>query len=76
MTPTLPEVQALLRIGDWHNALRLAVRIKHLNRDPLVSRGWEACRRPELYKQMQQKPEEHIATAIAILRKRLEGITA
>lgn len=71
---TVDRILEALRGGDDREALRLAAGFPHLGKQKAaITRGWEACARPELYRQMGKDPQALIAEGVAAVRVRYEG---
>jgi len=68
------EVKARIAAGDLDGALRIASRIRLTGAaGAAIHRGWEAHRRPEMYRQMGQDPAALITAAHTELRKQFGG---
>ncbi len=65
------ELKALMAIGDWPSALKKAARFSQLGDErDAIKRGWEACARPELFRQMRRDPGAIREAGIAALKRR------
>lgn len=66
-----PLICKTLRSGDEIGALRIASRYPSLGKQrDAIQRGWEAHRRPELYRQMGKDRAALVAAGIAAVRER------
>lgn len=68
--PNQPILDALAR-NDGCEALRLAAAFPHLGtHKDAIQRGWQACSRPDFYRQIGKDPEQLIAVGVAAVRAR------
>lgn len=71
MTSKVDQIKAALAAGNGREALRLAAAFPYLGpRKADIRRGWEACARPELYRQMGRDVDALIATGVEAVRER------
>lgn len=65
------QIKAALACGNSRDALRIAASFPYLGpRKADIRRGWEACVRPEMYRQMGKDVEGLIAVGIEAVRER------
>ena len=65
------QIKTALASGNSREALRLAAAFPYLGpRKADIVRGWEACVRPELYRQMGKDVEVLIAVGVDAVRER------
>lgn len=66
-------LNALSRRDD-REALRLAAQFQHLGEHAdVIMRGWNACTRPEFYRQLGKDPAQLVAIGVAAVRARYGG---
>jgi hypothetical protein len=73
MISKLQQIQNAIARKDTRAALKIAASFPSLGEHrAAITRGWEACARPEMYRQMGRDPEALIAAGIAALKQRYE----
>lgn len=66
-----PLILAALAAGNGCEALRLAAKFPHLGEHKVaITRGWQACSRPDFYRQLGYDPEALIAAGVAAVKER------
>jgi plasmid stabilization system protein ParE len=64
-------IQAALARNDAREALRIAASFPHLGEHKAaITRGWEACQRPDFYRSLGKDPAELVTVGIAAVRAR------
>jgi hypothetical protein len=64
-------LRAHMAAGEWRAALKLAASFGRLGAEKAaITRGWEACARPEFYRSIGKDPAALVAAGVAALRSR------
>ncbi len=64
-------LRALMRVGDWRGAMKLAASFARLgDEDRAIRQAWEAFARPGFYRQIGKDPKALIAVGVDALRRR------
>ncbi len=73
MVSKLQQIRDALARGDSRIALKIAASFPSLGEQKTaITRGWEACVRPELYRQMGCDVDQLITDGVAAVRERYD----
>jgi hypothetical protein len=65
------QIRDALKAGDERKALKIAAAFPSLGEyREVITRGWEACVRPEMYRQMGRDVDALVAAGVAAVRRR------